>query len=103
MVFLIHFQEAQRNKNSTSEKNAASERHDLQSWDSVMKTMMVMIDNSQFSHFCAVSSIILFSTAPAISGFQAFWKPGSFSLGFFMRLMGDFSVTAFHGNSDDFK
>ena len=82
-------------------KNAATGRHDLQSWDSVM--MMTTTDDNQFSHFYAVSSTILFSIVPAISGFQAFRKPSSFSLGFLMRVMGGFSGAAFHRNGDDFK
>lgn len=46
---------------------------------------------------------ILFSIVPAISGFQAFWNPGSFSLGFFKRVMGVFSIAAFHCEGDNFK
>lgn len=45
----------------------------------------------------------LFPIIPVISGFQAFWSPGSFSLGFFKRVMNDFSTAALHCEGDNFK
>lgn len=62
-----------------------------------MVTSLIFLCSQSFS-------TILFCIVPAISGVQTFWKPDSFSLEFFMRVMGEYVVAAFlSDNSNNFK